>query len=363
MGILSAVSSASVLVFGLAAGVAVDRFKKRPLMIATDLGRAALLALIPLAAAKHALSIALLIAVAIAVGTLTVLFDVAYQSYLPSLVAPERLLESNKRLTLSTSAAEMAGPAMTGLLVQTLTAPLAILFDAISFAISAGTICAIKTREVVGERRADVPLLSEALHGFGFVWRNRALRALLLRSVTVFLAIGVIFPLYLLNALTVIHMSPFALGVAIALGGVGSLAGASVAPRLSTRHGIGPTFFATAVLIGAAQLLLPLSSALPRIGFACLCAQQLFGDFVWTVYVVNETSLRQLLAPQHAIGRVNAAMQLASRGILPFGALLGGFLGERIGVGPTLFVGAAGVLASSLWLVPLRRTREITAAP
>ncbi|MDP9105706.1 MAG: MFS transporter, partial [Candidatus Eremiobacteraeota bacterium] len=262
----------------------------------------------------------------------------------------------------STSAAEMAGPALTGLLVQTVTAPLAILFDAVSFLASAWSLCAIKTREVAGELRTDLPLLSEALHGFRFVWRNGALRALLLRSVTVFLSIGLIFPLYLLNAITVIHMSPFALGVAIALGGAGSLAGASIAPRLSTRHGFGPTFFGTAVLIGAAQLLLPLSSAFPRIGFACLCLQQLLGDLVWTVYVVNETSLRQLLAPPQAIGRVNAAMQLASRGILPFGALLGGFLAERIGISPTLLIGALGVLVSSLWLVPLRRAREITAA-
>jgi len=170
-----------------------------------------------------------------------------------------------------------------------------------------------------------------------------------------------IFPLYLLNAIRVVHMSTSALGVAIALGGAGSLAGAYLAPRFSARHGLGPMFFATAILIGCAQLLIPMSSEFPRIGFICLCAQQLGGDFVWTVYVVNETALRQLLAPGRVIGRVNAAMQLASRGMLPFGAIFGGFLAERIGISLTLFIGASGVLLSSLWLVSLRSSREIRA--
>lgn len=136
MGILSAVSSASVLVFGLAAGLAVDRFRKRLLMIGADVARAALLALIRLAAYRHALSIRLLIAIAVATGASTVLFDIAYQSYLPALVEPAELLESNKRLSLSSSAAEMLGPAFTGVLVQAITAPLAILVHALSFLVS-----------------------------------------------------------------------------------------------------------------------------------------------------------------------------------------------------------------------------------
>src|ERR1700685_3672216 len=147
MGILSAVSSASVLIFGLGAGVAVDRLKKRPVMIATDLGRAGLLALIPLAAHRHVLSMELLIIIAVAAGALTVLFDVAYQSYLPALVRPEELLESNKRLSLSASAAEMAGPALTGVLVQAITAPRAILVDALSFLVSAFSVWTIRKPE------------------------------------------------------------------------------------------------------------------------------------------------------------------------------------------------------------------------
>jgi predicted MFS family arabinose efflux permease len=357
MGILSAIGSASVLVFGLAAGVAVDRLKKRPVMIWTDLARAGLLALIPLAAYRHALSMTLLIAIAVAAGALTVLFDVAYQSYLPALVEPGELLESNRRLSISTSAAEMAGPALTGALVQAITAPLAILVDAVSFVVSAFSVCAIRKPEPAPQPGQDGALLPEALHGFQFIWTHPALRALLLRSATAFLSMGLIFPLYLLNAIRVIGMSTSALGIAIALGGAGSLLGAFLAPRLSRTYGLGPMFFGTAVLIGCAQMFIPLSSEFPRIGFLCLCVQQLGGDCAWTIYAVNETALRQRLAPSAVIGRVNAAMQLGSRGMLPFGALAGGFLGERIGIAPALFLGAGGVLLSCLWLAPLRASQ------
>ncbi len=361
IGILSAIGSASVLVFGLGAGVAVDRLKKRPVMIATDLGRAGLLALIPLAAYMHVLSMPVLIMVAVLAGALTVLFDVAYQSYVPALVSSEELLESNRRLSLSASAAEMLGPALTGILVQAITASLAILLDAFSFLVSAFCVFTIQKPEPAPERKHNIPLLSEASDGFRFIWTHPALRSLMLRSATAFLAMGLIFPLYLLNAIRIVHMSTSALGIAIALGGAGGLAGAYVAPRLSTRHGLGPTFFGTAVLVGCAQLFIPLSSAVPRIGFLCLCVQQLVGDLAWTIYMVNETALRQLLAPPQMIGRVNAAMQLASRGMLPFGALLGGFLAERSSVPLTLLMGAGGVLMSCLWLVPLRKSREIHA--
>ena len=354
MGVLSAVGSASVLVFGLGAGVAVDRLKKRPVMIATDLARAGLLALIPLAAYRQALTMTLLIAIAVAAGALTVLFDVAYQSYLPALVEAEELLESNRRLSFSASTAEMAGPALTGALVQAITAPLAILVDAASFLVSAFSVWSIRKPEAGPQPKRDVRLVAEALHGFEFIWTHPALRALLLRSATAFLSMGVIMPLYLLNAIRVVGMSTSALGIAIALGGAGSLLGAYLAPRLSKRHGLGPMFFGTAVLIGCGQMFIPLSSELPRIGFLCLCVQQLGGDCAWTIYIVNETALRQLLAPAAAMGRVNAAMQLASRGMLPFGALCGGLLGERIGIPATLFIGAGGVLLSCLWLAPLR---------
>ena len=108
-------------------------------------------------------------------------------------------------------------------------------------------------------------------------------------------------------------------------------------------------------MIGCFQVLIPLASVLPRYALLLICVQQFFGDFAWTIYYVNETTLRQSVAPPELLGRVNAAMQLASRGMLPIGALAGGFLGGRIGIANTLWIGSAGVFLSLLWLVPVLR--------
>jgi predicted MFS family arabinose efflux permease len=364
MGILTSISTAAALLFGLMAGVVVDRLKKRPVMIVTDLGRAALLGLIPLAALTHRLTFTVLIVVAALVGILTVHFDVAYQSYLPVLVEREEIFESNRRLSTSASGAELLGPALAGVLVQAITAPLAILVDALSFLVSAFSVWSIRKPEPEVQAHHMRPSLADSLEGLRFIWNHPALRALLLRSTTTYLALGLFFALYLLNAIRVVHISTSALGFAIALGGAGGIAGAWLSTRLSRRHGHGATFFLSSVCVGLGYAFIPLSSQLPRFGFLCLCIQQFFGDMAFTVYAVNETSVRQSLAPPQVMGRVNSVMQIASRGMLPFGALSGGFLAERVGIAPTLWIAAAGVLLSCLWLLPLlRHSREIWAAP
>jgi predicted MFS family arabinose efflux permease len=360
MGILTSISTAAALLFGLIAGVIVDRLRKRPVMIATDLGRAALLGLIPLAALTHRLSFTVLIAVAALVGILTVHFDVAYQSYLPVLVERDEIFESNRRLSTSASGAELLGPALAGVLVQAITAPLAILVDALSFLVSAFSVWSIRKPEPQLQAHRTQPTLSESLEGLRFIWSHTALRALLLRSTTTFLFMGLIFALYLLSAIRVVHLSTSALGFAIALGGAGGLTGAWLVTRLTHRHGHAATFFLSAFFTGVGYLFIPLSAQFPRIGFLCLCIQQFFGDMAFTVYVVNETAIRQLLAPPQVMGRVNSVMQIASRGMLPFGALSGGFLAQRLGIAPTLWIGSGGVLLSTLWLLPLlRHSREI----
>ena len=365
MGFLSALGGAAVLVFGLVAGVWVDRLRRRPILIAADLGRAAILVSVPAAAVAGVLSMGQLYAVAALAGILTVFFDVAYQSYLPALVAREQILEGNSKLALSSSIAEIAGPGLTGILVQLITAPIAILFDAISFLFSALMVLLIRKPEPPAVPREPEHLVTETLAGVRFIFREPTLRALGLRSATTFFFMGFFGPLYVLYAIQILHLRPALLGVVIAMGGVGAMVGSVVAPRIVQRFGLGRTFIVASLVQGLTNLLIPLAGLVGTPGtllflaVACLMVPQLFGDMAFMVYNINEVTLRQTVAPEHVLGRVNAGMQLLARGIWPIGSLVGGFLAAALGVRATLALAATGVVLSTLWLFasPLRRVR------
>ncbi len=358
MGILSATGGASLLLFSLWAGLIVDRVRRRPVMIAADLGRALLLSAIPILALLHVLSITHLITVAACTGVLTVLFDVAYQSYLPSLVCQDDLFEGNRLLSISSSTAEILGPSLTGILVQLITAPIAILLDACSFVVSAISVWLIRMPEPPAHASPHENLREEILGGMKVILAHPLLRALFFRSILAFLSMGLgLFTYYVLFAIRVLGLKPASLGVAIALGGAGSLFGGLLSTRIAHRVPLKRSFFASALLIGCFQFLTPAASLAPRFALLLICLHQFFGDFAWTIYYVNETTLRQRVAPPHLLGRVNAAIQLASRGMLPIGALAGGFLGEKIGIVNTLWLGAAGVLISTVFLVPVTRSK------
>ena len=348
-----------MLLFSLWAGVIVDRIRRRPVMIAADFGRALLLTAIPILALQHVLTIRHLIAVAACTGVLTVLFDVAYQTYLPSLVGRDDLFEGNRLLSISGATAEVLGPSLTGVLVQSITAPIAILIDALSFLVSGISVWSIGKREPPAHAAPHESLREEVLGGIKTILAHPLLRALLFRSITAFLSMGLgLNSFYVLYTIRVLGFKPASLGVAIALGGAGSLAGGLLATRIARRVPLKLSFFASALAIGCLQFLTPLASWTPRFALALVCAHQFFGDFAWTIYYVNETTLRQSVAPPHLLGRVNGAIQLASRGMLPIGALAGGLLGGRIGIANTLWIGACGILLSTLWLVPIARSKE-----
>lgn len=354
MGVLAAASSASVLLFGVAAGVIADRFRRKPLMIGADILRALLLATVPLAAHYGVLGFAQLLMIALAAGILTVQFDVAYQAYLPSLLQSEDLFEGNRRLSMSAATAEILGPAMTGTLVQLITAPIAILFDALSFLVSGLSLTWIRTRETPPVPQVHESLRHEAAEGARAILAHPVLRALATRSMVAFFAMGILYPLYVLYAMRTLHLSTALFGVLISLGGAGALTGAFLSTRLTRRFGLGPTFFATALTTAISTLLIPLAAADLRYGALCLGAAQFFGDAAWTIYNVNETTLRQRVVPENVLGRVNAAMQLASRGVLPLGALTGGLIAAHYGVVIALWIAAAGLLLSCLILLPVR---------
>lgn len=353
MGLLSAVGGASVLLFGLLAGVWVDRFRRRPIMIAADLARAIILVSIPMAALAQRLSMAQLYVVTALAGFCTVFFDVAYQSYLPALVERGNLLEGNSKLAMSASVAEIAGPSLTGILVQIITAPIAILFDAVSFLISAASVILIRKPEPAHPPHRTTP---HPIAGLRFVFSHPMLRPLACFSVTLFLSMGLLGPLYVLYAIRELHITPAELGIAISLGGAGSLIGAGLAPAIGRRFGLGRTFIGSALLMAAAYASLPLAHGTRPLPLIFLMVQQLFGDFALSTFMVNQLTLRQSVAPEEMLGRVNAAMQLMTRGVFPLSAVAGGILATAIGIRPTLAIAVAGIFAATLWLIvsPLR---------
>ena len=358
MGFLTAVSAASTLLFGLIAGVLVDRMRRRPIMISADIIRAALLATIPLAAIAHRLTMAQLYAVAALTGFCTVFFDVAYQSYMPSLVGKENLLEGNSKLATSSAIAEIAGPGVTGVLVQLITAPIAILFDAISFLFSAACVSLIRKPERSHEHTDVVP---HPIAGLRFVFHHPVLRPIAGFMITLFFFFGLIGPLYVLYAIRDLHIDPARIGLIISVGGIGAMIGAQLAPRLSRRFGIGRALLIGTLGMAAGNSLIPMAhGTLPMI-ISFLVVQQLVGDTSLSIFFINELTLRQSVAPSEVLGRVNAAMQLASRGVFPIGALCSGVVTGIVGVRATLAIGISGVAISSLWLLSpaVRRLRQI----
>jgi MFS family permease len=360
MGILSGAGAAAILLFGLFAGAWADRLRRRPILIWADLGRAAVLGTVPLAVALGRLTMGHLYLVAAASAVLTVFFDVSYQAYLPSLVSPENILEGNSKMALSASIAGVVGPGLTGVLVQAITAPMAILFDAVSFVCSALSVWLIRKPEPRPEPSAAPHIGREIMEGLRASWHEPILRILLLRTATAAISLGFGGSLYILFAVRELRINAVLLGAIISVGGFSELFGALTAERLVRRFGFGRTLIGAALLIGVAGLLPPLAHGPVTVCAAFLAVAQL-GDMAWSIYNINELTLRQAVAPSHVLGRVNSAAHLMFRGVLPVGALLGGALAEVIGLRTAMFVGAGGFLLSTLWLIcsPIRRLREL----
>ena len=360
MGILSGAGAAAILLFGLFAGVWADRLRRRPILIWADLGRAAVLATVPFAAAAGRLTMSHLYVVAAASAILTVFFDVSYRTYLPSLVSSENLLEGNSKLTLSESIAGVVGPGLTGVLIQALTAPIAILFDAVSFVCSALSVWLIRTPEPQPKPSAAPHIGREIVDGLRASWHQPILRTLLLRSATAAIFLGFGGSLYILFAVRELRIDAVLLGAVIAVGGCSGVFGALAAERLVRRFGFGRTLIGAALMTGIAALLPPLAHGPAPVCAAILAVAQM-GDMGWSIYEINELTLRQAVAPRHVLGRVNSAAHLMFRGVLPVGALAGGALAETIGLRGAMFVGAGGFLLSTLWLIfsPIRRLQEL----
>jgi len=364
MGLLSAAESAPTLLVGLFAGVWVDRRRRRSVMIAADLGRAALLLIVPLASVLGVLRIELLYAVALAAGALSVLFDVSHLSYLPSLVDRDRLVEGNSKLEVTASIAQVVGPAAGGVLVKLIGAPLAVLVDAASYVASALLLLAIRVAEPPPATPAARAGIAAAIgEGLRAVLTHPLLRVLAGCSATTNLFGRMFLAVYVLYMARDLGLSAVGVGAVFATGGLGSFAGALVAGPATRRFGPGPTMIGAQLVFGLTGLLVPLAVLVPRGAIAMVVAAEFTQWMSVIVYYVNAVSVRQALTPDRLRGRVNATMRFAAGGMLPIGALIGGALGTILGVPATLVVAAFGMLLAVLWLYlsPVRVLRALPA--
>jgi len=331
------------ILFALPAGVWVDRLKRKPILVVADIGRAILLTSIPIAYAFDALHLGQLYVVGFLVGICTVFFDVSYQSYLPSLVARDRLVEGNSKLEISRSAAQLGGPGAAGVLIGAIGAPVAILLDGISFVFSALFLFAIRRPEVLPEREEGSPkpsMLREAREGLRYVLGNRYLRAISICTGTSNFWWSMTGAIIIVYAVRELDMSPALIGLIFSLTNFGPLLAAFTTNKVFERIGVGPTILWTSVIFSGAGFFYPLAPQSFPAPFFILGG--MLAGYAAVAYNITQVSFRQAICPERLQGRMNAVIRFMVWGTMPIGALLGGALATWIGLRPAIWIGAIG---------------------
>jgi MFS family permease len=346
---LAVVDRLPFLVFTLPAGVWVDRLRRRPILIAADWGRGAALVSIPVAYAIGVLTLSQLYIVGFLTGTLTVFFDVAYQSYLPSLVERDQLADGNAKLETSRSAASVVGPGLAGVLIGVVKAPYAIAVDAASFVASALFMSRMQRAETAPAATASRRMRAEIIEGLRYILRHPITRPFIWFVATANFFTTMIFSIFLVFAVRDLHLTAATVGVIFSLASLGSLAGALYGGRISRALGVGPAMILEAALGGAPWILIPLASGSRAIPFLVI-PQMLFGFFAVS-FNVTGISLVQAITPDRMLGRMNASRRFFVWGVMPLGGLLGGALATQIGLRPTLWIGALGATVAFLPLL------------
>jgi Na+/melibiose symporter-like transporter len=361
MGLLRTMQFLPFLLATLPLGILVDRVRKRPLMIGADLGRFVLIGGIPVLVWVGAGHIELVYAFVFAAGVLTVLYQLSDFALLPRVITTDRLLDANSKLTATQSAAEIGGKGVGGLLVQALTAPFAVLFNAAGYLISAVAISRIKVDERVERPKERRSIRREVAEGLRVVLRNRYVRPLLSESTTYNFFFEAFLVGLMVYAVRELGLSPAQIGLAFTIGAVGTFLGAWFGTRVAGRFGYGRALLVTMLVGNSASVLFILlddkSTALLILGSVFFLMGLGTG-----IANVHATSLRQTVIPGALHGRVNAAYRMVSWGAVPLGASLGGLLATQFDAHTAMLVGALGIPLGTIWIAasPIPRVRSIT---
>jgi MFS family permease len=361
MGVLGAAGQLPFLLLSLPAGIFADRARRRPILITCDIWSAVLLLSIPLTVPLGGPYFPQLCAVAFGVGCFTVFSQVAHYAYVPTLVGRSHLTECNSRLQISYSVAESGGPGLAGILVQTITAPFAVLVDAATFVCSAVLLRTIETPEAPPNDGAPkTPLLRSLTDGMKFLLSDRLLRPILVSGLFVGVFDNGTLALYVLYATRSLDLNAATIGIIFVAGGLGAIPGAMLARWAGDRFGVGLSIVLGLFLTAQAGLAVPLASGPSAVVFATLALAKAFGALSFTVANIHQWSLRQTVTPDALAGRVTAGQRFVVYGGGSLGALFGGFLGNAIGVRAALVVCALGGIAAPLFILfsPVRQLRE-----
>lgn len=362
MGVLNGLQVLAFPILGLIVGVWADRWHRRPIMVVANLGRMIALGSIPVTFVFGILHLYQLYIVATVVGIFTVFFDVAYQSYLPSLIERADLVEGNSKLETSQSAAQVVGPALAGFLIQVVGAAEAIAADALAFLTSAVFIFSIKKPEPKPQPSGEDPnFIAELKEGAQIVIKNPILRRIAACTATYNLGSSIFFAVFLIYVYDGLQLSPGTVGVIFAIGSTGVLVGAIAAARVASSIGLGRAIVISTFVGGIGLLAIPLVSLGPAVPI--LIGIQILTGFSNPVYNINQVSLRQAITPDRIQGRMNATMRTIVWGTIPVGSLIGGVLGSQFGIMPTLIIGGVVATLSAVWVAfgPVISLRKVPA--
>lgn len=366
VGLLNASRWLPYVLLGLVVGALVDRRRRQPLLVATDLGRGLLLGVIPALWLLGGLHLTVLMVVMVLFGVLSLVNDAASQSFLPRLVPRTSLLDANARLNQSAAVAQTSGPMVAGGLVTLLGAPLAVLVDAATYLTSALVVARIRVTEAVrpvtvGRAR----LRREIGEGLSWVYRHRMLAPLALSTHGWFLFNSMLLTVYVPFVLVGLGISAFEMGITLAGAGVGGLLGSLAAPAAGRRWGAGPVVIACRAAVPVGWAVIATAPVVSDGGtgwltIGVLTLGQLLYGLAMGLENANEMGYWQAVTPDELQGRMNSTRRSINRAMIVVGAPLGGVLADALGYRPTLWIALTGfvLVAAFLFLSPFRHARH-----